>query len=216
MSWGIFYSASGGENYIYNNDITVTKVDPSSKVITAALYICGGPKYFGGQFYDNRITTNVPAAWIASMYGGASNSKLYNNTIIPLNGAKFKTFRIGTTGCDDCIAKNVEFRSNKIEGQKFEMDVTDQDHSFSVYWTLTVKVTDAKGTPAKNADVTILDKNKAVALQTKTDENGKLTVELAEYTVDGKKKKVSSPYIITAGTLKKEIELDRNKEVILP
>ena len=79
-----------------------------------------------------------------------------------------------------------------------------------------MKVIDAKGTPAKNADVTILDKNKAVALQTKTDENGKLTVELAEYTVDGKKKKVSSPYIITAGTLKKEIELDRNKEVILP
>jgi hypothetical protein len=215
MSWGIFYSASGGENYVYNNDITVNKVDTSSKVITAALYICGGPKYFGGQFYDNTITTNVPAAWIASMYGGASNSKLYNNTIIPLNGTKFKTFRIGTAGCDDCVAKNIEFRSNKIEGQKFEVDVTDQDHSFSVFWTLTLKIYDSKGGAVKNEDVVIRDKNNTIIIQTKTDENGRFSAELPEYSVNGKEKKASSPYTVIAGTLKKEIILDNNKEIIL-
>lgn len=105
MAWGIYYSASGGENYVYNNEITVNKVEPISKVKTAALYICGGPKYFGGQFYKNKITTNVPAAWVASIYGGASNSKLYENTIIPLNKARFKTFMMGFAGCDDCVAK---------------------------------------------------------------------------------------------------------------
>jgi hypothetical protein len=215
MSWGIFYSASGGENYVYNNEITVNKVDTSSKVITAALYICGGPRYFGGQFYDNRITTNVPAAWIASMYGGASNSKLYNNTIIPSNGAKFKTFRIGTAGCNDCIAKNVEFRSNNIEGQKFELDVTDQDHSYSVYWTLIVKIHDSKGIPGKNTDLTIRDKNNIVVLHSKTDENGKFSAELPQYIVDGTEMKVLSPYTVRAGTLKREIELDSNKEIIL-
>ncbi len=215
MSWGIFYSASGGENYVYNNDITVNKVDTSSKVITAALYICGGPKYFGGQFYDNRITTNVPAAWIASMYGGASNSRLYNNTITPLKGARFKTFRIGTTGCDDCVAKNVEFRSNKIEGQKFELQSTDQDNSYSVYWTLTIKIYDSKGVSAKNTEVTIRDRNNSIIMQSKTNESGILSAELQQYAVDGKGKKVSSPYTIIAGKLKKEIDLDNNKEITL-
>ncbi len=95
MAWGIFYSASGGENYVYDNNFVVNKVDQSSRALAAALYICGGPKYFGGQFYNNRITTNVPAAWVASMYGGASNSNLYNNTIIPLNDDPFKTFTLG-------------------------------------------------------------------------------------------------------------------------
>jgi hypothetical protein len=215
MSWGIYYSASGGENYVYNNDITVNKADTSSKVITATLYICGGPKYFGGQFYDNHITTNVPAAWIASMYGGASNSRLSNNTITSLNGAKFKTFRIGTTGCDNCVAKNIEFRSNKIEDQKFQLDVTDQEHSFSVYWTLTIKIYDSKGIPAKNTDVIIRDKNNMVMLQAKTDESGKFSAELPQYKVDGKDKKATSPYTIIAGILKKEIDLDNNKEIIL-
>ena len=215
MSWGVYYSASGGENYVYNNEITVNKIDPSSKVITAALYICGGPKYFGGQFYDNRITTNVPAAWIASMYGGASNSRLYNNTIIPLNGAKFNAFTIGHAGCDDCIAKNIEFRSNNIEGQKFEMSVTDQDHSYSIFWTLKIKLADSTGSPSKNTDVTIRDRNNAIVLNTKTDNNGMISVELPQYSVYGKEKKISSPYTVSAGNFIKEIELDNNKELIL-
>ena len=172
MAWGIYYSAGGGENYVYGNEIVVNKVDTSSKVLTAAFYICGG-EGFGGEFYDNRITTNVPAAWIASFYGGASNSKIYNNTIIPLNHAKFKTFRMGSLGCDECVAKNIQFRSNDFRGEKFDLQVTDQDHSYTVYWTLQVKVTDKKGAPVKNAEVTVRDKNGSVVLQSKTDEYGK-------------------------------------------
>jgi hypothetical protein len=213
MCWGIYYSASGGENYVYANDIVVNKTDTSSKVLTAAFYICGGPKYFGGQFYNNNITTNVPAAWIASFYGGASNSRIYNNTIIPLNDSKFKTFTIGSAGCDECVAKNIEFRSNNIKGQKFSLKVTDQDHSYSVYWTLNIKVIYTKGAAVKDADVTIFDKSNAVVLQSRTDRVGKLKVELPEYAVDGKQKIVSSPYTISVGNAKKEIELESNKEI---
>jgi hypothetical protein len=215
MAWGIYYSASGGENYIYENDIVVNKTDTSSRVLTAALYICGGPKYFGGQFYDNRITTNVPAAWIASFYGGASNSDLYNNSITPLNQAKFSTFRIGSAGCDECVAKNIKFRSNHIVGQKFLLDVTDQDHSFAVFWTLSITVRDARGLPLKNADITILNKYGDVALKTKTDASGEISQELVEYSVDGNTRKVFSPYIITAGKITKEVYLDSNKELII-
>jgi hypothetical protein len=62
--------ASAGDNDVFGNDIVVEKPVLSSKAITAAFYICGGTTGFGGKFYDNRITTNVPAAWIASYYGG--------------------------------------------------------------------------------------------------------------------------------------------------
>ena len=215
MAWGIYYSASGGENYVNNNDIVVNRTDSSSRILTAALYICGGPKYFGGQFYNNRITTNVPAAWIASIYGGASNSDLYNNTIVPLNQAKFSIFRIGSAGCDECVAKNIKFRSNNIEGQNFSLDVTDQDHSYSAYWTLNVTVRDMKNLPLKNTEVTILNQLNEIAFKGKTDPLGQITAELPEYSIDGKNKKIFSPYIIKAGIIIKEIELDNNKEIII-
>ena len=61
MSWAIYYSASGGDNDVFGNEIMIDKVDPSSKVLASAFYICGGPAGYGGNFYNNRITTNVPA-----------------------------------------------------------------------------------------------------------------------------------------------------------
>jgi hypothetical protein len=215
MAWGIYYSASGGENYVYDNDIVINKTDTSSHVLTAALYICGGPKYFGGQFYENRITTNVPAAWIASFYGGASNSDLYNNTIISLNQAKFSTFRIGSAGCEECVAKNIKFRSNHIEGQKFALDVTDQDHSFAVFWTLNITVKDPKGLPVKDAEITVTNKFGASVLKAKTDVSGIISQELIEYSVEGNKRKFFSPYTITAGKIMKEVGLDSNQEITI-
>jgi hypothetical protein len=178
------------------------------------LYICGGPEYFGGQFYNNRITTNVPAAWIATPYGGTSNSKLYNNTIIPLNGASFKTFRMGSLVSAESVARDVEFRSNKIEGGKFEIDATDQDHSYSVYWTLTVKVKDNKGVPVEHAVVTIHDKSGSVELQSKTDSKGEVTTELLQYNVNGKEKTIVSPYSIVVDDVNNEVELNGNKEIV--
>ncbi len=214
MAWAVFYSSRGGENYVYDNDIIVNKLDPSSKVKTAALYICGGPEYFGGQFYDNRITTNVPAAWIATIYGAASNSRLYNNTIIPLNGASFKTFQIGSLDRDELVARNIEFRSNEVVNGKFEIDATDQDHTYSVYWTLQVKVADVSGNPVANANLKIYDKSGSVAFQSKTDDKGGVEIELPEYHVNGKERRVFSPYVIDVAGSKMEVELDGNTEMV--
>ena len=215
MSWAIYYSASGGDNDVFGNDIIVEKPVLSSKAITAAFYICGGIEGFGGRFYDNRVTTNVPAAWIASFYGGTVNTKIFNNTIIRSStaNAAFKPFRMGWEGREDCIAKNVEFRSNYIRGANFDIDATQQNHSYSVYWTLHVNVTDSKGNPVKNTDVTIRDRNNAVAMQTKTGENGNVQSELPEYAVDGKEKKLFSPYSITVKGCERKVELNKNTEI---
>ena len=153
MCWGIFYSARGGENYVYDNEFFVNKVEPDSKTKTAALYICGGLKYYGGQFYNNQITTNVPAAWIATIYGGAAHSNISKNTIIPFGYATDHTFLIGSDGCDECVAEEVQFRSNEIKGGTFSIEATRQDHSYSVYWTIDLHVRDEQGQALSNTGV---------------------------------------------------------------
>jgi hypothetical protein len=169
----------------------------------------------GGNFYNNRITTNVPAAWVASMYGGAANSKIFNNTIIksPTATSGFKPFRMGWAGGADCIAKNVEFRSNEFEGLKFELDVSDQDHTYTVYWTLTTQVTDTNGKPVKERDVVITDKNNTVVARAKTNSSGVLKSELLEYKSEGKNKLFFSPYIVEVAGVKKEVKLTGNTTI---
>ncbi|HPM17887.1 MAG: hypothetical protein GT598_06140 [Bacteroidales bacterium] len=215
MCWGIYYSASGGENYVYDNEFAVEKTDPSSRVITAALYICGGPRYYGGQFYGNVIRTNVPAAWIASMYGGAANSDIYCNTVIATGNDPFKTFRMGSSGCDDCVAKLIKFRSNFVRGQEFGIDATDQDHSFTVYWTLNAVLMDKPGRPGKNRDVTIFDNTGKIAVQGKTNNQGKFSAELPEYQANGKDRIFFTPYTIVSGSSSITTDLNRNTDVIL-
>jgi len=215
MAWGIFYSATGGENYVYGNKIRVQKVEPESRVRTAALYICGGPHYFGGQFYDNEITTNVPAAWVASMYGGASNSHIYNNTIIALDDKPFPTFTMGHSGCESCYANNVVFGSNEVRGGSFEIEATDQDHSYTVSWTLRLTVRGAQGNPLAGEAVKVLDRNGKVALETSSDGTGMVEAELKEYSVDGKNKITLSPYTLVVGEKEQEVDLDRNKSIAM-
>jgi len=120
---------------------------------------------------------------------------------------------MGSLDSKECIAKNVEFRSNEIKGAKFDLLATDQDHSYSVYWTLNVKVSDAKKSPVKYTEITIRDKGNAIVLQGKTDENGKLQTELPEYAVNGKEKNYSSPYTISVGDYEKKVELNKNMEI---
>ncbi len=211
MAWGIFYSASGGENYVYNNDFIVNKAEPDSKVKTAALYICGGPRYFGGEFYHNRITTNVPAAWIATIYGGASNSDLHNNTIIPFGDATGKTFTIGYEGCRECVARDVKFRSNEVKGGTFAIDATGQDHTYSVSWTLEMIIRDASGEPVKNTRVIIRNAENQIVKDTFTDDTGRVKEELPEYIVSDREKKSLSPYTISVRDQKKKVGLDRNR-----
>jgi hypothetical protein len=217
MSWAFYYSASGGENYIFGNDIAIENKDLRSKVITAAFYVCGGPEGYGGSFYNNRVTTNVPAAWVASMYGGAANTKIFNNTIIksPTAGADFKTIRMGMAGCDWCVAKDVEFRSNSVQGDDFDLQVTEQDHNYSVYWTLSIEMKDKKGAPMKSSPVEIVDKNKQKVFSGKTDQNGSVVTELKEYAFDSKGKTFFAPYTIIAGKQKKEIQLSSNSNVVM-
>ena len=212
MAWAIYYSASGGDNEVFGNQIVVDKPDPQARVLTTAFYICGGDTGFGGKFYDNTITTNVPAAWIGTLYGSAVNSKIFRNTIIKASDAPpdFKPFRIGWQKNDNIVARDIEFRSNQMEDCTFDVEASDAKNSYAVYWTLAIKVSDRNGNPLINSVVDIRDKNNELVFSGTTDAQGSLKTELPQYTLQNSEKIVYSPYSIQTRDTQVQVALDRN------
>ncbi len=214
QSSAIFYSASAGDNFIFGNEIVVEQKNPETDAEAYAFYI-GEAK--GGLLYNNHITTNVTPIWVASSYGSATNTKIFNNRISKSTKtlSNFKSVMIGWSERSDCIAKSIEFRSNDIDGMEFELDLSDQHHSYSVYWTLNIGVINKKGVAVDNAEIRILDKNRIVVETQRTDENGSLSVELMEYSVNGSEKTFRSPYTVIAGKKQTEVQCNKNSEVTL-
>jgi hypothetical protein len=215
MAWAVFYSASAGENFIYGNQVVVNDEDSGSKNETAAFYIGGGA--VGGHFFDNHITTNAPAAWVASRYGGASETKIYNNTIVKSSAATedFKPFRMGWDGYHRSVAKDISFCSNIIEGADFEIDATEQDHSYTVGWNLEIRVTDTAGRALAGREVRVLDKNGEEVFRKSTGPEGTIVEELPEYAFSSGQKKFSSPYTVRVGKKKQKVELTCDSKITI-
>ncbi|HLA38493.1 MAG TPA: Ig-like domain-containing protein, partial [Candidatus Glassbacteria bacterium] len=185
MAWAIFYSASGGQNYVIGNDIMVTQRNPGSKAEASAFYVGGGS--IGGVFRDNRLTANVPVAWIGNPYGEASGTLFERNLIVRSAEApaEFKPFRMGFAGRDTSLAHDIQFRSNEFSGCSFGLDATAADHSYSVYWTLAITVKDRDGKPLPEAEVEIADRRGASVSAGKTNASGIFSAELMEYSIAG-------------------------------
>jgi len=215
MAWAVFYSASGGDNYIFGNTIEVTDLTVGSKNETAAFYIGGGTD--GGQFFDNTITTNVPAAWVASRYGGAKNTYLSNNTIIKLPHAKenFKPFRMGWEARPDCVAEGIQFRSNRFINTEFDIDATNQNHDYTVFWTLTVMVIDKERNPGGEINVLVTNKLNEVVANKKTEEDGTVSFELLGYSFKNSIKSYSGSYKIKVSEKSQIVDLDANQTLVI-
>jgi hypothetical protein len=217
MAWAFFHSASGGDTHVYENEITVEHQDPESKAIAAALYIGGAAN--GGFWHDNRIASNVPAIWLATPYGSAENAKISRNTITILakpGAAASKPVRIGYAERPEAVARNIEFRSNVIEGTEFGVDAANSGHSYSVYWTLTVYLIDDGDEQAvRDEEVRIMDRQGKTVTVLRTDEDGRIRTELLEYSVDNHLEKHLSPYSVAAGSAKLEVNMNQNREIVL-
>ena len=72
-----------------------------------------------------------------------------------------------------------------------------------------------KGETVKETEIRVLDKNGIEVANHKTDKNGSISVELLEYSVDGKEKTFLSPYTVIAGKKKTEVQLNKNSETTL-
>ena len=199
-----FFSTSAGDNYIFGNEIILDQQDPDTDAQAYAFYIGNA---YGGKIYNNRIVSNVTPMWIASGYGTASETDLYNNTFIKAENtaADFVPVRIGRQK-----AENIKFRSNKFEGMDFKIDASGSNHSYTVTWTLNIN-TKSAGTPIR-----IIDNTGKEVMNSTTWETGKLSIELPEYFVDGEEKTTYSPYTVFAGKKKKQVvDLKKNTSITI-
>lgn len=177
LSWAVFYSASGGDNDIFGNDIEIVHTAPASKALATAFFITGGTQGFGGNFFNNRVRSNVPAFWIAGKYGGTIRTKITNNVVIKTEGAlpDYKPFRMGFDDCKGCIAKEVVLENNEIINDTFGIKVEGKGHSYLVKWNLKVEVKDARGNAAAGKRVQVWNGQDSLVLDASTNEHGIVT-----------------------------------------
>ena len=207
MAYGIFQSVGGGRTYVTNNTFVVDYQGTGKNGIARAIYIGGSDD--GGEYTGNTITTNVPAFWIASRYGRAGNALIRRNTIIRAEGTKkFAPFEFGWYKNE---AKDIELRSNDLKGLDFDVRFSNNrgnNHTFKVYWTLTVKA------PA-GTEVSILDKDGRDAFRGKTGEGGTISAELLEFSAVAKDRTYAAPYTVKAVGKQHQVKLDRNTEITI-
>ena len=212
MASAFFFSTSAGDNDIFGNDIFIEQDHPETDAEAYAFYIGNA---LGGKIYNNRITTNVTPIWVACGYGSATGTLIAGNTISrsPASKTSFKPVRMGWIERADCLAKEIEFRSNGFEGFDFGIDATDQHHSYAVFWTLKARVVSKKGKAVPMADVKVLDRNGKEVTTRVSDDNGLIMIELPEYTVDGESISHLSPYTLIVNKKKKQVSLNTNTEI---
>ena len=194
----------------------INHLDPDSKAEAAAFYL--GATRNGGQWYDNTVTTNVKAIWVATLYGDASNAVFSRNKfkkVIEPGYREKPLVRVGWDRREGIEATNIQFRSNDVEGGSFDFQVNPGQHSYSVYWTLDVRTVDTAGRPLVGQQVSIRDSSGSKAISGTTDESGHLSIELLEYAVEPDGIKRMSPYTIKSGNVSQSVSLDRNSEVTL-
>ena len=101
--------------------------------------------------------------WDVSKAPGAKIEKAHDATI------DFLPFRTRSDEQPDYLATGTMFLSNEFKGLEFGIDATDQQHSYTVYWTLTINLHDKSGNNLINRDIVIMDKNIKAVLHQDTD-----------------------------------------------
>ena len=216
LSWAFFYSASGGDNDIFGNEIVIEHTAPQSKALAAAFFITGGAAGYGGRFYNNHITSNVPPIWIAGKYGGTSRTVIAGNTIVRSAGALpgFTPFMMGFDGCRDCVAKDVVIRSNKIVNDTFAIHVEGKGHTYAVRWLLGLKTVDRSGKPLAGKELVIRDSRNEVVWRKDTDANGSAACDLEEYSVQDGNRTEKGPYRVEVGGMVRTVALNKDTSLI--
>ncbi len=214
MASAFFYSASGGDNEIFGNEIMINQEDPETNAEAFAFYV-GNSR--GGKIYNNNIVSNVTPLWVACSYGSAENTFLAGNTIARSQNTliDFKPVRMGSDEGSGSVARGTEFRSNILNGMEFAIDKTGQDHSYSVSRTLIINLHDKKGNLLPDTEIIITDRNGKEVVRGKSSLEGSFLIELPEYELDGTNRTEHTPYIIKSGKNKTSVDLNDNIKIDL-
>jgi len=114
----VVVTVGAGTNYVYQNDITVEIEEPRGRAEAYGCYV-SGPN--GGEYRENRITTNGPAFWIGHRDAPGANVRVIRNTITKSANApaNYKPFRLGFW---EFGATNIEFVENRFVNCEFGVD----------------------------------------------------------------------------------------------
>ena len=217
LSWAVFYSASGGDNDIFGNDIEIVHTAPASKALATAFFITGGTNGLGGNFFNNRIRSNVPAFWIAGKYGGTIRTRVANNVIIKTEGAlaDYKPIRMGFEYCKNCIAKEVVIENNQVINDSFGIKVEGVGHSYQVKWPLEIFVKDVKGRPAVGKKVQLWNNRDSLVLEAVTDTLGAVASTVTVEDISPEKQVNANPFRVKADGKTEQFLINGSRQLII-
>ncbi|WP_236974577.1 T9SS type A sorting domain-containing protein [Membranihabitans maritimus] len=209
VATAIFYSASGGDNFVYNNKVIVDARDPKSKAITCGFYVGGGT--IGGVFENNTVKTNVPAFWLATPYGDAEKVIIKGNTIIE-SQESIENYAPIKLGHGNNLATEIRFVSNLIQGgnRRLEFIRTRREHTYSVFWQLQATLVDQQNYYGNRHRLTISDINGIVANDTLISTNDTFHTILKEYSYYNRLRHEEHPYKLKVGEHEEDISLDKD------
>lgn len=165
-------------NEIYNNTFTMLVNDEQGGARSCVGFAYTGA---GNQFHDNTLITNIQA--LEFLDHPAVPIELRHNTVQkgPAPIADWRTLFVwgnGSPGGPHDLIDTVCGSGVSLDDVQWGSN----GGSYDVGWSLTVAVTDGKGTPISGAAVTIQDKTGAAVYTGATDGGGKAVAALRQYT----------------------------------
>jgi hypothetical protein len=212
MAYGVFLSVGGGTNYFYANTVEVEHQEPASKALAAAFYIGGSDN--GGEWFNNTVTSNVPAVWVASMYGSAASAIFRGNTFIS-SAAPADSIAPVRMGYSSYTARDISFMSNTCQNMEFSVGRTVGDHSYKVHWTIELLLLDSNSTPVAGSEVVVMDISGTEVSRSTSDNNGMLSIELLAYEFKDGSTFLKTPFTVIAGGTTTQVSLTENTALTL-
>jgi hypothetical protein len=212
LATAIFYSASAGNNEVFDNDISVVLEDSTSNTQAYAFYIGNANE---GRLYNNRIKANTTPIWVATIYDGASNIDLSRNQIskIAESVPDFASMRLGYK-YGKRPATAISFRSTEVDGMPFSIaQEGTAEMSYRVFWTLDLELVSSKRKAVNGRLVEVFD-GQGKQVFSGVAENGKVVAELLACQVNNDVKEIFSPFKIRVGKRERLVELDKNAKVV--
>ncbi len=197
VTTGIFYSANGANNRIFDNTFHITKTHDRDDAPVYALYMGGDAENNPADnplVVGNTFETNDKAIWISTYYGFAADLWFEDNTFIKTENTYYdppipeSPIRLGYWNRS---AEGLRFINNHFEGGfepgVFQFTATSDQSSYSLSWQwyLHVTVTDGSDGPIEGATVRAISLSEDETVEGTTDANGEVTLIVTEYRESG-------------------------------
>lgn len=174
---------ASSNNMIYNNEFQAQSYDTVNK--SYALYLVGVPSGSGTSMFENIFKSDTRIFHVD--WGGAHGLTLERN-IFEKTGEREDFYTVDYFTNPDSDSLNNTFVDTELIGGASLRDIRKgggETISYTVKYNATVVVKDSGGGPIEGASVTIKDKNGSTVGSGNTDAQGKVTVLITDFEVNG-------------------------------